>query len=673
MFSYTTSALYSAGTSYKKTESNSGNTNSQTTNSDEAFTGLADATFTYANGNAQNSGNAEYFIGPDGGRSGSASGSGGETFGYVSKGYSGSNSGSTAPDGAYTNQNGYTRTYSATGEIVFGDGRVEIYTESEKIEDFRGETRNLSGVTRNAGSTRTRDNAYEGQEVFSGTGSQTETFNTTTRAIQTSTTTTYEYLPATTKQTTLYNKKGITTTVGTITFPTTTETSWTEITITNSTKTKKSTVVTTTSESSHNSAITAHTIIHVGDGETLYTLIQSPNIGTPFTGTENWQSIQGPDTITISRWPCATYQCEVLDASVDPYDSNATDTSSTKTVTVMNGVETANVTQFYKTTEGLPLGSSSLEGAGSKIETTSITYVDVSSPPLTFATSERVAVTQTATHNVSIGGVAFPVNGKAETTNVTVVVPVVRSAKTNTEGNEGGVSFNDENGFGEEGNFFVSYGVHNIPNAGGIFDAYLRRAYAWATVGDGTSATAEPKQSWNIDGVSKVTWAAVSVSDGVATPWPAFGVETTSTTTSTAENQTASTASTATATTAIWGNVYRKKTSSSNSSGVTSSVKTTQLNAAGNGHTMLELGGLPALPTPAYIPSPVGSVLPVFGAAHIDDKRTVIILPAEYANSTVTAPETFSGSTLTETYFETKSLQIVLEGQGGAAQRLESL
>lgn len=341
----------------------------------------------------------------------------------------------------------------------------------------------------------------------------------------------------------------------------------------------------------------------------------------------------------------------------------------------MNGVETTNVTSYYKTTEGLPLGSTSFEGAGSIIKTTSITYVAVSSPSPTAATSQRVAVTQTATHNASIGGVAFAVNGKAETTNATVVIPVVRSANNtgSFSDSDEGVSGGGADGFTEEGNFFVAYGVHNLPNNGGISDAYLRRAYAWATVGDGTSATAEPKQSWTINGVSKVTWAEVSVSDGVATPWPVFGVETTSTTTSTAENQTASTASTATATTAIWGNVYRRTSSSSNSSGVTTSVNTTELEAGGNGHTMLELGGLPPLPTPAYIPSPVGSVLPVFGAAHIDDKRTVIILPAEYANTTVTAPQTYSGSTLSETYFETKSLQVVLEGQGGAVQRLESL
>ena len=654
MFSYTTSAAYSAGTSYRKTESHK----------------YSETASYYSE---SSSGERVNYVGADGGRSNSSSGIGSEYHENSSRGQTVTISGSTDPNGGYTNKNGYTYTFTLTAEIVFGDGRVETYTESEKRENMDEVIGNFSGETQKKGSTRTQDNAYQGNSVFPASGSQTVTFNTTaTRAKQTSTTTTHEYYLETTTQTTLYHKKGTTSAAGTITFPTTTETSWTEIAITDTTKTKTSTVVTTTSEVSHNSAITAHTIIHVADGETLYTLIQSPNIGTPFTGTINWESIQGPDTITISRWPCATYQCEVLDASVEIYDTDAPETPSTKTITRVNGVETTNITQFYKTTEGLPLESASFEGAGSKIETTSETYEYVASPPPTAATSERVAVTQTATHNVNIGGVAFPVNGKAETTNATVVIPVVRSAN-----NTGSFSDSDErrragggaDGFTEEGNFFVAYGVQNFPNNGGISDAYLRRAYAWATVGDGTSATAEPKQSWTINGVSKVTWDAVSVSDGVATPWPVFGVETTQTTQSNA-----GTTSTATATTAIWGNVYRKKTSSSNSSGVTTSVKTTQLNAGGNGHTMLELGGLPALPTPDYIPSPVGSVLPVFGAAHINDKRTVIILPAEYANTTVTAPETYGGSTLPETYFETKSPpQIVLEGQGGARQRLESL
>lgn len=682
MFSYTTSAAYSAGTSYGKTESGSGNANSKANTSEKYGPFLAEPLWGgYANGNGSNSGSNEVFIAANGGRSNKNEGEDGQTWesfyfaGNGEQGNTNTASATESPDGGYTQQYGATHSYSY-------NVTEQDYTESENWVYSGGVTRNSSGETYESGRTRTRDNKYDGSEVFPASGSGTQTFNTTaTRAIQTSTTTTYEYYPAATTQTTFYNKKGTTTTAGTITFPTTTETSWTEIAITNTTKTKTSTVVTTKSEASHRSAITAHTVIHVADGETLYTLIQSPNIETPFTGTENWQSIQGPDTITISRWPCATYQCAVLDASAEPFDSNAPETSSTKTRTEMNGVETTNLTSFYKTTEGLPLGSTSFEGAGSIIKTTSETYVAVSSPSPTAATSQRVAVTQTATHNVNIGGVAFPVNGKAETANVTVVVPFVRSAKDNSPFSDTGeygdgtysVEGNNAGGFTEAGNFFVAYGVHNFPNNGGISDAYLRRTYAWATVGDGTSATAVPKKSWTINNVSKVTWEAVSVSDGVATPWPVFGVETTSTTTSTAENQTASTASTATATTAIWGNLYRRTTSSSNSSGVTSSVNTTELEAGGNGHTMLELGGLPALPTPAYIPSPVGSVLPVFGAAHVDGKRTVIIMPAEYANTTVTAPKTYSGSTLPETYFETKSLQVVLEGQGGAVQRLESL
>ena len=682
MFSYTTSAAYSAGTSYRKTESDSFSFQKDGNND---YPGVAE----FENGyparyySRSESGSGEIIKGADGGITHNNQGAEGHklwveendrfTDDYHDESGTASNLGgyTQTPDGEIKGSSRYERS-DAWG--LFDRNTGKATQEIAYTENINGRTQSGRNVYANG-----NGNSY----------STTTSFPTSSRQIQTSTTTTYKYYPASTKQTTLYNKKGTTTTAGTITFPTTTETSWIEITITNTTKTKTSTVATTTSEASHKSIITAHTVIHVADGETLYTLIQSPNIGTPFTGTENWQSIQGPDTITISRWPCTTYQCAVLDASAEPFDSNASETSSTKTRTEMNGVETTNVTSYYKTTEGLPLKSSSFEGAGAIIKTTSETYVVVSYPAPTTATSQRVAVTQTATHNASIGGVAFPVNGKAETANVTVQIPILRSFSTNTatrfgpivEDEDGytqdiGYVENNANaqGFAEEGNFFVAYGVHNFPNNGGISDAYLRRAYAWATVGDGTSATAEPKQSWTIANVSKVTWEAVSVSDGVATPWPVFGVETTSTTTSTAENQTKTSTSTATATTAIWGNVYRRKTSSSNSSGVTTSVNTTQLDAGGNGHTMLELGGLPALPTPAYIPSPVGSVLPVFGAAHVDDKRTVIILPAEYANTTISSPETYGGSTLPETYFETKSPpQIVLEGQGGAVQRLESL
>lgn len=669
MLSFTTSAAYSAGTSYRKTESGSGNANSNANTIDYRgpfYYGEAGGGAYYANGNGSNSGSNEIFIGVDGGKSNRGEEKGGRTFadfnfvGNGQEGYTYTASATESPDGGYTQQYGRTFSYSIIAP------ELDDYTESENWVYSGGVTRNNSGETLANGRTRTRDNLYDGFEVFPATGSGTRTFNTTaTRQIQTTATTTYEYYPATTTDQTLYNKKGTTTTAGTITIPTTTETSWTEIAITYSTKTKTSTVASTTSEASHRSLITAHTIILLSAGEKLQTLKSSPVIATPVTGTGNWESFEGPATLTISRWPATTYQCEVMDASAELYNSNALATSSTKTNTQMQGVETTHLTRFYRTGNGLPLSSVSFVGADSKIKTTSVTYIAVSYPSPTAGTSKRAAVTQTATHNVNIGGVAFFVNGKAETTDITVQVPIFRSNNNEDSFSESGeygdgtygIQGNNAGGFAEEGNFFVGYGAHPFPNNGGIFvDAYLRRAYAWATVGDGTTATAVPKKSWTINGVSKVTWDAVSVSDGVATPWPSSGLDST------------------TATTAIWGNVYRRTTSSSNSSGVITSVKTTELEAGGNGHTMLELGGLPALPTPAYIPSPVGSVLPVFGAAHVDGNRTVIVLPAQYAGTTVNEPITYSGSTLPETYFETQgNLEIALEGQGGSVSRLQSL
>jgi hypothetical protein len=691
MISYTTSAVYSEGTSYRKTESGSNSFSRAATND---YPGAAEfengypASFYYESG----SGSAETIYGADGGIT--INGEGGEAFEIWGHEF--------MPPRGDTGVNSFNFVTSPDGEIiqqywntVSGVGGADRNTRSNINITLGGFTENINGRTFNNGRTFkfSETNFTEqtkGEKNFSNSG--TQTFPTSSRQIQTTATKTFKYYPATTSSKTLSNKKGTTTTAGTITIPTTTGTSWTEIATTNTTKTKTSTVVSTTSEASHRSVITAHTIIILSPGEKFSTLKNSPAVGTPTSGTGNWESFQGPATLTISRWPAATYQGEVLDASVELYNSDASDTSSTKTSTQMQGVETANVTAFYKTTEGLPLGSSSFEGAGSKIKTSSVTYVAVSNPPPTAGTSSRVVVTQTATYNANIGGVAFPVNGKAETTNITETVPVFRSFATNestvfgptvtieegTPGEEDYYSYTEDigyvennaggNSFAEEGNFFVSYGAHPFPNNGGISDAYLRRAYAWATVGDGTTATAVPKKSWTINGVSKVTWEAVSVSDGVATPWPSSGVETTTIT-----QASASTTSTATATTAIWGNVYRRTTSSSNSSGVTTSENATPLGAGGNGHTMLQLGGLPSLPTPSYIPNPVGSVLPVFGAAHVSDKRTVIVLPAQYANTTVDNPITYSGSTLPETYFETQgNLEIALEGQGGAVSRLQS-
>jgi hypothetical protein len=663
MISYTTSAEYSAGTTFKNTNSGSwsqaGTFYDGENETDVTFSGYG-------------SGQGFYQVFADGSQIASGSGNGARAttynsyFNYVIGGNNANEFGATtSPDGGYKRTESRSDYYFTNGEM---SGTGSWLRTEEK--GFTSSSFSYQELVSNGDLV---------EDPINESGS--ETWAAGSQQIQTTTTLSFERSGISTSATTFYNRIGTTTTAGTNTIPTTSSKSWTEIRITYSTKTKNAIVTTTSSENAHGSLKTAHTIFILGAGEVFYTLKAHPNIATPVTGTENWNSFAGPTTITVSRWPCATHQCPVLDATEQIYNTDASATSSTKTVTQMQGVETANVTAFYKTTEGLPLGSYSFKGAGSKIKTSSVTYVNVSNPPPTAGTSERAGTTQTVTHNVNIGGVAFPVNGKAETTNITVAVPVVRSAtftgerrgdpQEDEDGNEieGPVIGHEVGALAEEGNFFVSYGAVDFPNGGGISDAYLRRASAWATVGDGTTATAVPKQSWTINGVSKVTWTSVSVSDGVASPWPSSGVETTTIT-----QASAGTTSTTTATTAIWGNVYRRTTSTSNSSGVTTSEKTTQLNAGGNGHTMLQLGGLPSLPTPSYIPSPVGSVLPVFGAAHVSDKRTVIVLPAQYANTTVDNPITYSGSTLPETYFETQgNLEIALEGQGGSVSRLQSL
>jgi hypothetical protein len=97
-------------------------------------------------------------------------------------------------------------------------------------------------------------------------------------------------------------------------------------------------------------------------------------------------------------------------------------------------------------------------------------------------------------------------------------------------------------------------------------------------------------------------------------------------------------------------------TSSQNSSTGTSGSTTTPIQAGGAAITSFQLGGARGFPVnqlaSGWIPAPAMFV--VGGIAQTNDS-TAIIPPGEYANSTITAPQTFSGSSIANTYFLPKA------------------
>ena len=528
------------------------------------------------------------------------------------------------------------------------------------------------------------------------TYSQARYFNTI--ALQTTTKTTvtnYGKITTTTQEKLAKVGTTITQSVGTsvVTLPTTTNAkSWTENKTTNTTATEDATVVTTSRGIDSYWKKTAHTVYILGKGETTAFLKSNAALnatnGGP-TDTAAYDTYSGPTTFTITRAAGTTSQKPVV-------ADTATDIGfefgeSSQTIVTNRAIVAANSTGTYYyagSPHHFPLSSTNItiQTGASESSTTQQSY--------TYGEGQWGANAKTTTRSAwgqtsvtySLAGVSYT-EGVPTYTQETYAQPIVRSgtgsfsndlavAKDYFEteidgewvetfstssiegvtGSEGGA-----NGFGEEANYFVNFQNQGRQNNGGGADAFYGLAYAWGTLG---GTTAKPFQSISVDGIDSsesVTWPFVSISAGVQTPKPFVTVSqipATSKTSSTAATKTEAT------TRRIWGVDFAKTTSSRQTAATTSGTTitgtsgstTTPIEAGGAAITSFQLGGARGFPVSqlagGWIPAPAMFV--VGGIAQTNDS-TAIIPPGEYANSTITAPQSFSGSSIANTYFEPKA------------------
>jgi hypothetical protein len=562
------------------------------------------------------------------------------------------------------------------GGNTFSRGGYIDHPESVTQYDGSGNNSEIGHVM--AFLTAAPEGGGAGSPIQGGNGtntySQARYFNTIALQTTTKTTVTNNYKITTTTQEKLA-KVGTTTTqsIGTsvVTLPTTTNAkSWTENTTTTTTATEDATAVTTSMGIDSYWKKTAHTVYVLGKGEATAFLKSNAALNATNGGPTDaaaYDTYSGPTTFTITRAAGTTSQKPVV-------ADTATDTgfeageSSQKTVT-NRWIVAANSTGIYYypgSPHHFPLSSTNIT-IQTGVTEASATYEGYNGGSGQWGANAKTTTCSawgqtSVTYNLA--GVSYT-ESIPTFTEATYAQPIVRSGSgsykndgptLDEDGNEvTGITFSGggKNGFGEQANYFVNFQNQGRQNNGGGANAFYGLAYAWGTLG---GTTAEPYQSISVDGISSsesVTWPFVSISAGVQTPKPFVTVSQIPST-----SETSSTAATKTEITKrrIWGEEFFKMTSSQNSSTGTSGSTITPIQAGGAAITSFQLGGARGFPinqlAGGWIPAPAMFV--VGGIAQTNDS-TAIIPPGEYANSTITAPQTFSGSSIANTYFLPKA------------------
>lgn len=678
MISYTITAPLANGTTYQKTESNSGTLSksySDSTSESRNWQGARGRT-----------------INADGGEIHSQSGSnlmrlydsfaGIEAFGGVSDiqtFQSGGRIQTIQANGAYT-ENGtdhYGGTWIRPADNPIGwDGGDNPITSST-YDNGSGSSGSRAGHVM-AGGNAPRDSdgnivedALYATYTYNGGGGVAvpASLYFWTYASQTTTKTTvtnYGKITTTTKEKLAKAGTTITQQIGTsvVTLPTTTNAkSWTENSTTTTSATETALMVTTSMGINSYWKKTAHTIYILGKNETTaflkFNVSLNATNGGP-TDTKAYDTYSGPTTFTITRVAGTTSQMPVVaDTATDIEFEQEEGSQTTVTNSWIVAANSEGVYYYPGWPHHFPLSSSNITIQTGVTESTS-TEQDykngtgqwgANAPTTTRSDWGQTSVTY------SLAGVSYT-EGVWTYTENTYAQPIVRSGSSSYSNDLGvieGVTGNEGGGgaFGEQGNYFVNFQNEGRQNNGGGADAFYGLAYAWGTLG---GTTAEPHQSISINGIvssESVTWPFVSISAGVATPKPFVTVSQkpeTSNTSSTTATKTEIT------TRRIWGEQFAKTTSSQNSSTGTSGSTTTPIEAGGAAITSFQLGGARGFPVyqlaNGWIPAPAMFV--VGGIAQTNDS-TAIIPPGEYANSTITAPKTFSGSTIANSYFEPKT------------------
>ena len=491
----------------------------------------------------------------------------------------------------------------------------------------------------------------------------------------------------TTSSTKLYHIVGTTTAFGSHTAPTTTGTSWTEVVISYKTKTTSCKIYESTSTIVNpNRKVSNHTVFELSAGEFLFTLKGNAGDTAVVGDGKNpiWESYAGPKTVTISELPHVKSQKELVDESVPNNPWGATQSTTTYTG---NPYIKAGTTTLYYTgatdTSFQTLTSSSLKANTTEFtqETYERVYAEFETENNFPTASSKVQDNQRET--IKLSNATFNENNYG-TTSTTYSLPYLRSANSASVSEENTVenaTTNVEGGsaWGHEGNYFLYLGFSASRNNGGADHWALAYNNCWGVVGDGTSATAVPKISWEANGTSIKSWDVALISKGVQTPYPAYGTEEIGTltltgnytgtswvTTNTQSWHSTSFTQSSTAdtkTTGIWGNEYREVTSSSDSSSMTISTKTFSLKAGGAPYSCIvgfETWAYTDLPS--YLQTP-NNVFVVGGAANIEDESVSALVHAgEYYDITLSSASTFKDKTMKRTTHEIKYVGEVVYG-----------
>ena len=688
MISYTITAPLANGTTYQRTESGSNSFDRSSENyvegyvSDGAFiTNVTIARFANANGN----GAGTTIINADGGQSvhRSNSGSGveanvwrGEHQGTISNSGSQSATGTSSPEGFFTDKN-----QNAGGEsYLLYNGWPDLYP----LETYSRSQINSQAGHIMAYLTAAPEGGGAGSPIqgANGTNTYSEARYFNTIALQTTTKTTvtnYGKITTTTKGKLAKIGTTITQQIGTavVTLPTTTNAkSWTENSTTATSATETISAITTSRGIDSYWKKTAYTVYILGKGETAAFLKSNAALnatnGGP-TDTKAYDTYSGPTTFTITRAAGTTSQKPVVaDTATDIGFEAEEGQQSTVTRSWIAAANSEGVYYYPGWPHHFPLSSSNITFQTGVTESTStqLGYKNgtgqwgANAPTTTRSDWGQTSVTY------SLAGVSFT-EGVWTYTENTYAQPIVRSGSSDATTSFGGsddtespwwhnggiltIGGNEGNSgaFGEQANYFVNFQNEGRQNNGGGVDAFYGLAYAWGTLG---GTTAEPHQSISVNGINSsesITWPFVSISAGVATPKPFVTVSQIP-----ATSETSSTAATKTEITTrrIWGEEFAKTTSSQNSSTGTSGSTTTPIVAGGAAITSFQLGGARGFPISqlanGWIPAPAMFV--IGGIAQTNDS-TAIIPPGEYANSTITAPQSFSGSSIANSYFEPKA------------------
>ena len=470
----------------------------------------------------------------------------------------------------------------------------------------------------------------------------------------------------TTSSTKLYHIVGTTTTSGSQTVPTTTGTSWTEVVISETTKTTSCKIYESTSTIvSPNRKVSNHTVFELSAGEFLFTLKGNAGDTAVVGDGENpiWESYAGPKTVTISELPYSSWVKSVLDESV----SFSQPSSTTSSTTYPNDpyIKAGTTTLYYNgatDTSFQTLTSSSLEA--NTTEFTQNTHsAQINEYGQDDSPSSSVAIQASERTTIKLSNATFNEKNYG-TTSTSVGLPFLKSGSTKwTDFNEESAQVGGgESGYNEEGNYFRYLGFSASRNNGGADHWALAYNNCWGVVGDGTSATAVPKISWEANGTSIKSWDVALISKGVQTPYPAYGTEGIGTRTITDAVPTTTDYS-QTKTTGIWGNEYREVTSSADSSSMTISTETFSLKAGGAPYScIVGFETWAYIDLPSYLQTP-DNVFVVGGAANIEDESVSALVHAgEYYDITLSSASTFKDKTMKRTTHEIKYVGEVVYG-----------